>query len=490
MRTAGCRARLMSTYSLAPPLMERRGDSERLIQLLSDKFGDKQVVTNRNILLQHATDESLHDPTNVLPDVVFYPKDVEQVSEAMKMAKACDSPVIPFGAGTSLEGHVAALQGGLTLDFREHMNKILTVNAEDMDCTVQAGCTRGELNSELRYSGLHFPVDPGADATIGGMVSTSASGTTAVKYGTMKSQVLGLTFVLEDGTIVQSGGRARKSSSGYDLSSLVVGSEGTLACITDVTLRLYGQPEAVSSTVCSFDSVGGAVSSVVTALQYGLPMARAEFLDSVSMGAIAKRCPEIGLQTDKPALFLEFQGTEQGVKEQTEIMREICAENGLVGDFEFATAEEDRHRLWKARHEAYYAALSLRPGSRGIPTDVCVPISNLTECIEETVRDIETTGIIAPLMGHVGDGNFHLIMLSRPEGEEDPAYLDKIYQVNDRLVQRAIDMEGTCTGEHGIGYGKLKWLEKEHGPGAMHMMRLIKQSVDPTNRMNPGKAII
>ncbi|GBG30615.1 D-2-hydroxyglutarate dehydrogenase, mitochondrial [Hondaea fermentalgiana] len=473
---------------LAAPQLARRGDASALVQKLRDRFGDEQVFTSEAVLKAHGTDESFHDP--VAPDVVFAPRTTEEVSEAMRIAQETQSPVIPFGCGTSLEGHVAALEGGLSIDLSLHMNQVLEVNASDMDCRVQAGITRTALNDFIRDTGLHFSVDPGADASVGGMVATGASGTSAVRYGVMKDNVMGLTCVLADGRIMRTGTRARKSSAGYDLTNLIVGSEGTLACVTEVALRLHGQPESVAAAVCSFPSVRGAVDSVVTALQYGVPLARAEFLCANTLAAVSARSDAIsslGMSTTMPGLFLEFHGSESAVREQVDTMREITSELGMEGEFHFAYAEEDRRKLWKARHEAYWAVQQLRPGCRGSPTDICVPITKLTDFVEETMKDIEATGIPAPLFGHVGDGNFHVILLARPD--ESQEYLDKIFAFNDRLVQRAIDNEGTCTGEHGIGYGKRRWLEQECGTVAVDTMAAIKHALDPENRMNPGKAI-
>mmetsp|Transcript_2611 Transcript_2611/g.6093 ORF Transcript_2611/g.6093 Transcript_2611/m.6093 type:complete len:549 (-) Transcript_2611:187-1833(-) len=477
--------------SMAPPQLERRGDAELLVRKLQERFPADQVSTSPAVLKAHATDESFHDvPESVYPDAVFLPKSTEEVSEAMKIAKEAGSPVICYGAGTCLEGHLAALQGGLCIDLSAHMNQVLEVNASDMDCRVQAGITRATLNEYIRDTGLQFTVDPGADASIGGMVSTGASGTSAVRYGVMRDNVMGLTCVLEDGRIMKTGTRARKSSAGYDLTSLIVGSEGTLACVTEVSLKLHGQPESQAAAVCSFPDVRGAVNSVVTALQYGIPLARAEFLCANTLKAVAARSDaikDLNMSTDSPGLFLEFHGSEASVEEQVMIMKDITEMNGLIGDFHFAYAEEDRRKLWKARHEAYWAVQQLRPGCRGSPTDVCVPLSKLPDFVEETMADIAETDIPAPLFGHIGDGNFHVILLARDD--EPQEYLDKIFAFNDRLVQRAIDNEGTCTGEHGIGYGKRRWLVKECGEVAVDAMSAVKRALDPDNRMNPGKAI-
>jgi len=474
--------RFKSTWA---PRLARRGDKDMLERRLLALFGETQVLTSTAELLRHGSDESFHDPSGVLPDVVFLPRCEEEVVEAMIVAKEADAPVIPFGVGTSLEGHVAALQGGLCIDTSVFMDRILQINEEDMDCVVQAGCTRVALNEALRHTGLMFPIDPGANATIGGMTATSASGTTAVRYGTMKNNVMGTTCVLADGTVLKTGSRARKTSAGYDLTSLIVGSEGTLGCITDVTLRLHGQPESVASAMCSFDSVSGAVKTVVTALQFGIPLARAEFLDPLSLQAVEARSGTLNMRTDRPGLFLEFHGTEEGLKEQIVGVEAIAKECDLLGHFHFAYKEEERNKLWKARHEAYWASLQLRPGCRGWPTDICVPLSRLADCIEETLVDIKETGIPAPVFGHVGDGNFHVILLARED--EVSEYISNLQDVNERLVKRALEMGGTCTGEHGIGYGKSRWLWEEHGEVGIETMKAVKKAFDPKNRMNPGK---
>jgi D-lactate dehydrogenase (cytochrome) len=383
--------------------------------------------------------------------------------------------------GTSLEGHVAALYGGVSVDLSQ-MNRVLEVNAADLDCRVQAGVTREQLNGELKGTGLFFPIDPGADATIGGMAATRASGTNAVRYGTMRENVLALTVVTADGRIIRTSRRPRKSAAGYDLTRLFVGSEGTLGIITEATVRLYAVPEAMSAAVCSFKDMKGAVDTVIQTLQHGIPIARSEALCATTMKAI-NAYNKTGYK-EQPTLWLEFHGTEAGVAEQAQLVQAIAAENGGEG-FEWATKPEDRNRLWSARHQAYFAGLQLRPGARAVSTDVCVPISRLTECIVETARDIERASMPIPLFGHVGDGNFHCMVLIRPDSAAD---LAEAKAFNERLVDRALALEGTCTGEHGIGSGKIGSLKKEHGD-AVDLMVAIKRTFDPQNLMNPGKVV-
>jgi D-lactate dehydrogenase (cytochrome) len=428
----------------------------------------------------HSHGESYHAPA--APDVVCYPGTLDEVVEIVKISARFQVPIVPFGAGTSLEGHVQALRGGITIDVRD-LNRIARVSAEDLDATVEAGVTRLQLNKALRNTGLMFPIDPGADATIGGMAATRASGTTAVKYGTMRENVLALTAVLADGRVVRTGTRARKSSAGYDLTRLFVGSEGTLGVITDVTVRLHPVPEAVSAAVCSFESIDGAVETVIGTIQLGVPVARIELLDDRYMDAInrySKTSYPIA-----PTIWFEFHGdSERHVASQAESVEAIAAEHGGHG-FEWATKLEDRERLWQARHDAFYAALALRPGSRGWTTDVCVPISRLAECVVETKRDHANASFPVCLVGHAGDGNFHLIYPLDPDSE---AELEEARQLNERLVARALALGGTCTGEHGVGSGKMKYLKAEHGEG-LEVMRAIKRALDPDNRMNPGKVV-
>ena len=376
---------------------------------------------------------------------------------------------------------MAALHGGVSIDL-SRMNEVLEVHAEDMDCRVQAGVTRKQLNAYLRDTGLFFPIDPGADASLGGMTATRASGTNAVRYGTMRENVLGMTVVLADGRVIQTGGRARKSAAGYDLTRLFVGSEGTLGVITDVRLRLHGIPEAVSAAVCSFDTLEGAINSVILTIQSGVPVARIELLDEVQMDAI-NRYSKLDFPV-LPTLFFEFHGTPRGVQEQAETVGGIAA--GFGGSqFRWETKPEERNKLWQARHDAYYAVLALRPGAKGWATDVCVPISRLAECILETKRDIEESGLLAPIVGHVGDGNFHLSFVIDPDDKEEMARAETL---NEHMVMRALAVGGTCTGEHGIGIGKMAFLRAEHGD-AVAVMRTIKLALDPQNLMNPGKVL-
>src|SRR6185369_1565258 len=410
-----------------------------------------------------------------------FPQSTAEVADIMRLAAQHGAPVVPFGTGTSLEGHVAAIQGGISIDLGQ-MNKIMAVNEADLDCRVEAGVTRKQLNEYIRDRGLFFPVDPGANASLGGMAATRASGTNAVRYGTMRENVLGLTVVLADGSVIQTGGRARKSAAGYDLTRLFVGSEGTLGVITEINLRLYGIPEATSAAVCAFPDLGAAVDTVIQTIQSGIPVARIELLDELQMHAI-NRYSKLDYAV-QPTLFFEFHGSEQGVVEQAEAVKAIAAEHG-AGEFRWATRAEERNRLWQARHDAYYAGLALRPGSKGWPTDVCVPISRLAECILETKRDVVEAKLLAPLVGHVGDGNFHLSFIIHPD---DPSEMARAQAVNDRMIHRALAMGGTCTGEHGIGSGKIACLEEEHA-SAMPIMRLIKRALDPDNRMNPGKVL-
>ncbi len=446
---------------------------------LSNFFGDR-LSTNAAVLEQHGRDEGFLP--GVPPDAVVFAKTNEEVAETVRICNGHRMPVIPFGTGTSLEGHVAALQGGISIDL-SGMDRVLEVNDADLDCRVQAGVTRKQLNQHLRNTGLFFPIDPGADASLGGMAATRASGTNAVRYGTMRENVLGLTVITAEGRIIRTGGRARKSSSGYDLTRLFVGSEGTLGVITEIQLRLHGVPEAVSAAVCSFSTMEGAVNTVIPTIQMGIPVARIELLDELQMDAI-NRFAGFSYPV-QPTLFFEFHGTAAWVKEQAEIVGEIAEENGGSG-FNWATREEERQKIWEARHNALYAALALKPGYRGWATDVCVPISRLAECILETREDIKESGLPIPIVGHVGDGNFHLLFLIDPKNQANDM---KLYEpINDRLIERALRMGGTCTGEHGIGSGKIKYMYREHGD-SVEMMRQIKQALDPNGLMNPGKMI-
>ncbi len=445
-----------------------------LSALLGDRF-----TTSLPVREHHGKDESYHTPCP--PDGVAFANSTEEVSAIVKICAKHKLPVIPFGTGTSLEGGIAALAGGITIDL-SGMQQILRVSPEDLDVTVQAGVTRKQLNEHLRDTGLFFPIDPGANASLGGMSATRASGTNAVRYGTMRENVLGLTVVLADGRVIKTGGRARKSAAGYDLTRLFVGSEGTLGIITEVTLKLYGIPEAVSSAVCAFQSIKGAVDTVIQTIQVGVPVARIELLDEVQIDAVNKYS-KLDYAV-APTLFFEFHGTEAGVKEQAEMVAAIAAEHGGM-EFAWATRPEDRSKLWQARHDAYYAALALRPGSKGWPTDVCVPISRLADCILETKQDLEESNMLAPMVGHVGDGNFHLVYVLDPE---NPAELAEAQRLADKMVTRALEMGGTCTGEHGIGYGKMAFLEQETGE-AFNVMGDLKRAFDPDNLLNPGKVV-
>jgi D-lactate dehydrogenase (cytochrome) len=448
-----------------------------LVADLRSLLGDR-CTTNPTQLEHHSHGESWHVPG--LPDVVIFPQSTGEVSAALQAAARHGAPVVPFGIGSSLEGHVNAVAGGVSVDL-SRMNRVLQVNVEDLDARVEAGVTHRQLNKALRGTGLHFSVDPGADATIGGMAATRASGTTAVRYGTMRDAVLGLTVVLADGRVIHTGGRARKSSAGYDLTALFVGSEGTLGIISELSLRLYGLPEAVSAATCPFDSMDGAVDTVITTIQLGIPVARIELLDEAQIDAVNRYsrldCPI------KPTLFFEFHGTsEVAVTEHARTVEELARERGGTS-FRWATTPEARAQLWQARHNAFYAALALRPGGQAWTTDVCVPVSRLAACILETREDLKTTTLVAPLVGHVGDGNFHLIFVLDPGS---PHELDQVKAFNTRLVHRALSMGGTCTGEHGVGIGKIAALHDERGE-SIEVMKSIKRALDPENRMNPGK---
>jgi D-lactate dehydrogenase (cytochrome) len=449
---------------------------DELRQLLGDRLNTSEAVRDH-----HSGDESWHQEH--APDAVCFGKSVEEVSGMMRICSRHKIPVIPFGTGTGLEGGTVAHHGGICIDV-SNMNSILEVNAEDMDCVVQPGVTRKKLDSYLRDSGLFFPIDPGADASLGGMAATRASGTNAVRYGTMRENVLSLKVVMADGSIVTTGQRARKSAAGYDLTRLFVGSEGTLGIIVELTLRLHGRPQAISSARVYFEDVGDAVDTAIQTIQYGIPIARVELLDAAQMKAI-NRYSKTSFP-EKDALFLEFHGSNAAVKEQAETVAEICADNG-GSEFEWTMYEEQRSEMWDARHSAAYASRALRPSANAYVTDVCVPISKLSECISETRDDIEQSLRIPTfLLGHIGDGNFHYVFLIDPG---NPSELEEVLRLCDRMVKRAIRMGGTCTGEHGIGLGKQKYLQLEFGETGIELMRTLKLALDPDNLMNPGKLL-
>jgi len=453
---------------------------DALIAQLRGLLGDR-LSTGDSVRDLHSRGESHHHA--VLPDAVAFPTSTAEVQAIVAACAAAGCPMTAFGAGSSLEGHVIPLRGGVTIDL-SRMNRVVRLSVEDLDVTVEAGVTRKQLEKHLQSSGLWFPLDPGADATIGGMAATRASGTTAVRYGTMRDAVLGLTVVTADGKAVKTGTRARKSSAGYDLTRLFVGAEGTLGIITEVTLRLHGRPEAVASATCWFDTIDDAVNAVIMIVQLGIPVARIELLDDAQIDAV-NRHSRMTLPV-APTLFFEFHGlSDAAVDEHARATSEIVAEHG-GHDYQRAATPEERARLWHARHEAYYASLALRPGSRGWTTDVCVPISRLADCIHQTKADLADSPLVGPLVGHVGDGNFHLIMPVNPESASEMAAAEHL---TDRLVARALAMGGTCSGEHGVGIGKMRFLEAEHGREALDVMRAIKLALDPKNLMNPGKVL-
>lgn len=443
--------------------------------LLGDRF-----TTNPTLLEQHGRDEGHLAPSP--PEAVVFPNSTSDVREIAKICFKCGIPMIPYGVGTSLEGQVIPARGGVSIDL-SRMDRILKVNLQDLDAQLESGVTRRQLNEHLRDQGVFFPVDPGANATLGGMASTRASGTNSVLYGTMRDNVLGLTVVMSDGRVLKTGGRARKSAAGYDLTALFIGAEGTLGIITELTVRLYGRQEAISAAVCAFADLEGAVNTVIETIQMGIPIARIELLDEVQIDAV-NRFSKLNYPL-KPTLFLEFHGSTAGVKEQSEAVSVIADENG-GGEFNWTTKEEERRVLWRARHDVAYACKALRPGSKIWATDVCVPISRLAECVLQTRHDIDQSNLIAPIVGHVGDGNFHVVMLLRTEDGDEMA---RAHAFNERLVARALEMGGTSTGEHGIGIGKREKLMQEHGD-AVPLMLTIKQALDPTNVMNPGKLFV
>src|SRR5712671_3886330 len=442
---------------------------------LAVRFGN-HLVTSQAVREQHGNTTTW--VANEPPDAVVFPQTTDDVQEIVRICAAQRVPVIPFGTGTSLEGHINAPLGGVSIDFRD-MNRVLAVHAEDLDCVVEPGITRKALNEQLRDQGLFFPIDPGADASLGGMTATRASGTNAVRYGTMKDNVLALKAVLANGEVIKTGARARKSAAGYDLTRLFVGAEGTLGVITEITLRLHPVPEAISAVVCPFESFEGAVDTAIAVSQAGIPVARIELLDEVMIRGV-NQYAKLGIM-EQPTLFFEFHGTPGAVAEQADSVSEIAHEHGALG-FEVATRTEDRNRLWTARDNTLYAGTGLRPGSKAVITDVCVPVSRLAECLAATKRDIAASGLIAPIVGHVGDGNFHTLILVDPASRDEIARAQALHE---RMVARALDLDGTSTGEHGIGTGKIEFLERELGP-AVDVMRAVKQALDPAGVMNPG----
>jgi len=449
------------------------------IAALTAAFGNR-VVTAQAVRDQHGN--TLTWLPNEPPDAVIYPQSTEDVQRIVRICAEHGLPIIPFGTGSSLEGHVNAPQGGVSVDFRD-MNKLLKVHAEDLDCVVEPGITRKTLNEQLRDSGLFFPIDPGADASIGGMAATRASGTNAVRYGTMKDNVLAMKVVLANGEVIDTARRAKKTSAGYDLTRLMVGSEGTLGIIAQLTLKLSGIPEAISGGTCPFPSVEACCNTAILTIQSGIPIARIELLDALQVRAINLHS-KLGLP-ETPMLFLEFHGTEASVAEQSKRFGEIAAEFG-GGPFTWTTRPEERTRLWEARHNAAMSNFALRPGAAMIATDVCVPISRLADCVTETQADIAASRLIAPIVGHIGDGNFHLTLLI---DNNDADEVKRAKALSERLVERALAMDGTCTGEHGVGQGKMKYLLREHGPAALAAMAAIKRALDPQNLLNPGKIV-
>jgi D-lactate dehydrogenase (cytochrome) len=452
---------------------------QSVLSELKALLGDR-VSTSAAVREHHGKDESYFP--YALPDAVVFAHSTEEVRDIVNICRRHRVPMIPFGVGTSLEGHILAIQGGVSIDLSQ-MNKVLAVHEEDLDAVVQAGVTRKQLNESIKHTGLFFPVDPGADATLGGMASTRASGTNAVRYGTMRENVLSLKVVLADGRVIQTSRRAKKSAAGYDLTRLFVGAEGTLGIITEVTVRLYPVQEAMSAAVCAFDSVDGCTNTVIQAIQAGIPVARCDIVCDKTIAAInayKKTSYRVA-----PTVFFEFHGSKSSVVEQAEAVQAIARDHGGK-DFVWATRPEERSQLWQARHDAYFACLQIRPGSRAVSTDVCVPISRLAECVRETMEDVKDYIAPVPLLGHIGDGNFHLMLLVNPAKPEETEIAK---QFNRRLIERALRMEGTCTGEHGVGMGKMGSMRLELGDDVIDVMRDIKKTLDPDNLMNPGKVV-
>jgi D-lactate dehydrogenase (cytochrome) len=462
-----------SRAEAAPPVAADRGAA---LAELEARFGPR-ASRSPAVLAQHGASEAYHAP--LPPELVIEPESTQEVQAIVRHCAAHRLPVIPFGAGTSLEGNTSAPHGGVCIDF-SRMKQVLALRAEDLDCSVQPGITRKELNAQLRGTGLFFPIDPGADASIGGMSSTRASGTMAVRYGTMRENVLGLQVVLASGEVIRTARRARKSAAGYDMTKLFVGAEGTLGVITEITLRLQPVPEAISAATCAFSRLEDAVNCVIAIMQAGIPVARIELLDEVMLRGV-NLYSKLGA-AETPTLFLEFHGSPAGVQEQARRAQEIAADFN-AGEFHWATQPEDRTRLWTARDNTLYAGMALRPGVKAMITDVCVPISRLAECLLQTKADIESSGLMAPIVGHVGDGNFHLLLLADRADDEE---MQRAQALHERMVERALALDGTCTGEHGIGTGKMKFLRQELG-SAVHAMRAVKRSLDPLNILNPGK---
>jgi len=465
--------------TVSAPLARRRPATPELLHALGERFKER-CSTGQSVRDRHGRDESPYDTTP--PCCVVFPTTSAEVAEVVRMCAQHRVPVIAYGAGTSIEGHVMAVEGGVTVDL-SRMNRVIAVNGEDLTATVEAGVTRKQLNAAIEETGLFFPVDPGADATLGGMAATRASGSNAVRYGTMRENVVGLRVVTADGEVIHTARRAKKSSAGYDLTRIFVGSEGTLGIITEVTVRLYPRPEAVSAAVCPFPDVEGAVDTVIRTIQRGIPVARAELLDALSVTAVNRYSKTV--LKELPTLFLEFHGTASSVAEQAEAVQQIArAEGGH--DFEWAVDPEARNRLWNARHAAFLACLALRPGTRAFVTDACVPISRLAACITATIEDTRVSSLPCPLLGHVGDGNFHCIILADPT---NPAEMEEAECLNQRVMRRALAMDGTCTGEHGVGMHKVALLDEEFGAAAVDLMRRLKAAWDPLNILNPGKVV-
>jgi len=457
--------------------VRRRPLPETMVRALSERFGDR-LSRAQAVREQHGRDESPFEVTP--PDAVVFCESTADVAAAVKLAAQHDVPVIPFGVGSSLEGHLLAVQGGISLDLAR-MNEVVRINAEDLTVTVQPGVTRKQLNEAVKHLGLFFPIDPGADASLGGMAATRASGTNAVRYGTMRENVLALEVVTASGVVIRTGTRARKSSAGYDLTRLMVGSEGTLGVITEVTLKLYPLPEAISAAICHFPTVAAAVDTTIQLIQLGVPIARVELLDANAVRAVNKH-EKLALR-ETPMLLMEFHGSDNGVKEQAEIVQSLAHEHGGE-QFQWATTPEERTRLWTARHRAYFAGMAANPGCRTVTTDACVPISRLAEAIGESVREADESGLSYYIVGHVGDGNYHVAYLIDPK---DPSQWDTAERLNLQLVQRALRLEGTCTGEHGVGLHKQGFLVEEAGENSVEMMRTLKRALDPKNILNPGK---